>query len=80
MGILIATKLSSKWQNFAFLFWKYFEQIFDSNVIIIINLYNFGGNKRDMIISRENIWNEETTSQADNGRKAMACQSSWKKS
>ena len=55
MGILIATKLSSKWQNFAFLFWKYFEQIFDSNVIIIINLYNFGGNKLDM---NEYIWKE----------------------
>ena len=48
MGILIATKLSSKRQNFAFFFFKYFEQIFDSKVMIIINLYNFGDNKRDM--------------------------------
>ena len=67
MGILIATIFSSIWQNFAFHFWKYFERIFDSNVIIYTN------------ISRENVWNEEKTSQTDNGRKVMDCESSWKK-
>ena len=68
MGIFIPTKLSSIRHNFAFNFWKYFERIFDSNVLIHSD------------ISRENVWNEEKTSPADNGRKAMACQSSWKKS
>ena len=56
MGILIATKLSSIRQNFAFHFWRYFERIFDSNVIIHSNL------------SREKVLNEEKTSKADNGK------------
>ena len=58
MGIFIATKLSSKRKNFAFHFWKYFERILDSNVIIHSK------------ISRANVSNREKSCQADIARKA----------